>query len=139
MQETDFRFALRSNIYQLLSSETNLLQDFLSAVTKQVNSCGVIEHFVNSLCKVCWRTAQWWCCRAVNPQAEKKRNRFLTLPLLPPFAADLSGQLSPSLHSFSCALLGRLFLYLLLPYVLLLYCLTKQPCFGGHIGFHSSQ
>lgn len=106
-------------------------------MTRRVNSCCVIDCFVNSLCKVCW----WcWCCRAVNPQAEKKE--LLSHPptpppaLLPPFAADLPCQPSPSLHSFSCSLPGRLFLHRLLSPVLLL-CLSSRTathyCFYLHL------
>lgn len=78
----------------------------------------------------------------MNPRAEKKKKKEqLSHPptpppaLLPPFAADLPCQPSPSLHSFSCSLLRRLFLHLLLPHVLLL-CSSHTAthyCFHLHL------
>lgn len=83
----NFRFALRSNVYQRYPSKNELISSFLIAVTKRVNSCCVIDCFVNSLRKVCWRTL---LCGVVLQSCEssgwkkkkKKRNSFLTLPLL---------------------------------------------------------
>lgn len=91
---------------------------------------------------MCWRSCSVVrCSRAVNPQAGKKGTALSHPPtpppaLLPPFGADLPGQPSPSLHSFSCALLGRLFLHLLLPHVLLVHCLIKQPTISLFFSFY---
>lgn len=83
---------------------------------KAGNNCSLIDCFVNALCKVCWRklhsSVELQSCESSGWKKEPLSHPPTPPPaLLPPFAADLSGQPSPSLHSFSCSLWGRFFLH----------------------------
>lgn len=83
---------------------------------KAGNNCSLIDCFVNALCKVCWRklhsSVELQSCESSGWKKEPLSHPPTPPPaLLPPFAADLSGQPSPSLHSFSCRLWGCFFLH----------------------------